>query len=382
MKGSTMENKEPYAAFTLLVDGKEAFPALLQAIAQAEKSLYINMFIWRDDSIGNQMAAAVLAAADRGVEVYLSIDRYGVVLEKCEECQRSFFHKTQTPLEKMKSCMLRLSYPAPGSPLWVKDEESEVYRRLLCHPHVTVSSDVFKADHSKYYVIDDKLLFLGGINIEDKENGADRQGRLYQDYMVRLAGEEYVRAFFAKLKGERVLPGHALFGINSKQPRCFEMEERYLSVIREAERELYITMAYFSPLPAFMQAILDAVHRGVQVTIMIPTHANFQDDTNRKTVRRLLKKSKGKIEVLLSPKMLHTKLVASEKTISFGSTNITKKAFAQLSELNLFVENRPCAFCRAVMASVKKEHALARPVASPKEIRYRRIYAFFEGFFI
>lgn len=158
-----MANKESYEALTLLVDGKEAFPALLQAIGQAEKSLYINMFIWRDDEIGNQMAAAVLAAAERGVDVYLSIDRYGVVLEKCEECQRSFFHKTQTCFEKMKSSMLRLFYPTPGIPLWMADEESELCRRLLRHPRITVSCDVFKADHSKYYVIDDKLLFLGGF---------------------------------------------------------------------------------------------------------------------------------------------------------------------------------------------------------------------------
>jgi phosphatidylserine/phosphatidylglycerophosphate/cardiolipin synthase-like enzyme len=226
------------------------------------------------------------------------------------------------------------------------------------------------------------VLFLGGINIEDKENGADLQGRVYQDYMVRIDGAEHVRAFRAKVEEGREPAGHYAFGINKKQLSLFEMEEKYLSMIREAQETLWITMAYFSPLPRFVDAILEAFRRGVRVTVMIPAHANFQNDTNRKTVRRLLKRSGGGITVLLSPKMLHTKMMISEKMISLGSTNITKKAFRQLDELNLFLENRPSAFCDALLASVRENHALARRVTSYKEIAYRRLYALLEGFFI
>ena len=84
-----------YDDFTLLADGKAAFPEILRCIAGAKKSIYINMFIWRDDRIGNDIAQAVLEAAQRGVQVEISADRYGVVLEKSEECKRSFFHKRQ-----------------------------------------------------------------------------------------------------------------------------------------------------------------------------------------------------------------------------------------------------------------------------------------------
>ena len=77
---------------TLLVDGKAAFPEILRCIAAAQRSVRVNMFIWRDDAIGNRIAAALLEAADRGVQVDISVDRYGVVLEKAEECKRSFFH--------------------------------------------------------------------------------------------------------------------------------------------------------------------------------------------------------------------------------------------------------------------------------------------------
>ena len=81
-----MEEKAEWKKnITLLVNGKAAFPEIIRCIKNAKTSVEINMFIWRDDKIGNQMAEAVLNAADGGVKVYISVDRYGVVLEKCEE---------------------------------------------------------------------------------------------------------------------------------------------------------------------------------------------------------------------------------------------------------------------------------------------------------
>lgn len=372
-----------YDDFALLVDGKEAFPEILRCIAQAKKSIYINMFIWRDDEIGNAIAQAVLEAAQRGVKVEISADRYGVVLEKSEECKKSFFHKHQTLAEKVKTATLELLYPMEGAPCRAKDEESELYRAMMSHPNIRVECDTFKADHSKFYIIDEEILILGGINIEDKENGADMQGRVYQDYMAKLQGAQYVAAFREKMVHFADKGCGYSFGINCKRPRrCFEMERRYLELIDEAQEELVITMAYFSPLPRFMQAITDAYRRGVQVTVLIPERANYQNDTNRKTVRRLLRATDNGITVLLSPKMVHTKLVANEKTVSFGSTNITKKAFAQLTELNLFVQRNGEQFPTALMESVAKNQQLARRVEDWRKIRYNRLLAWLEGFLV
>jgi len=86
-------NGELYQDFTLLIDGKNAFPVILDAVENAEKSVEINMFIWRDDEIGNRLAQAVLKSADRGVKATISVDKYGSVLEHLEESRKSFFHK-------------------------------------------------------------------------------------------------------------------------------------------------------------------------------------------------------------------------------------------------------------------------------------------------
>ena len=51
------------------------------------------MFIFRYDNIGCKIANALYLAANRGVKVYLSMDKYGVILESAEESKQSFFHK-------------------------------------------------------------------------------------------------------------------------------------------------------------------------------------------------------------------------------------------------------------------------------------------------
>ena len=128
---------------------------------------------------------------------------------------------------------------------------------------------------------------MGGINIEDKENGCDLQGRVYQDYMVRLDGRAYVEKLLGNSEGR---DEDWFFGVNRKEPvRQFDMERLYLDMIESAWEELTITMAYFSPLPQFLDAIVEAHRRGVQVTVLVPERANFQSDSNHKAVQKLLK---------------------------------------------------------------------------------------------
>ena len=368
---------------TLLINGDRAFPEIIRTIENAKKSVDINMFIWRDDEIGNRMAEAVLHAADNGAKVRISIDRYGVVLEKCEECKRSFFHKRQTVSETLTILGLELFYPKNGRRGKVTDVETSLYRRILAHPNIEVSEDVFKADHSKWYMIDEEILFLGGVNVEDKENGCDINGNVYGDYMAMLRGREFVEMFRKKLDTGRNVSEDVFFGINRKTPeRRFEMEGLYLDLIREATSSLHITMAYFSPLPQFTKALIDAHNRGVRVTIVVPEHANFQNDSNRRMVRKLLKATDGRMEIYFSPKMLHTKLVMNDRYISFGSTNITKKAFHQLDELNLFVKQDDSAFVKAMQNSVAEDIGTARRVCRYQDVRYNRLMAFAESFMV
>jgi len=368
---------------SLLIDGKEAFSELLLQIGLAKKSILINMFIWREDRIGLTMAKAILAAAERGVQIEISVDRYALVLELAEESRRSFFHENPSLRERLKAKILYSVYMR--TPKLPPLKEAEALRReILSHPNIRVSRHIKKYDHSKYYIFDGETLILGGINIEDKENGADLQGRVYQDYMVKLKGKAYVEAFLKKLTGKEDLLSDCSFAINlnSHNPPIFEIESHYLSMIREAEERLMIVMAYFSAPDSIFEAILAAVERGVSVSLLIPEKANFQNDSNRMAVKRLMKASGDRIKVYLCPKMVHTKLVANEKRISFGSANINKNAFHQLSEVNLVLSNTDAPLQQRLNASAAHTHSISREISHWEEISYRPLIARIEQILI
>ena len=78
----------------LQVDGEQSFRKIISRIRAAKKSIYINIFIWRDDKIGNIIANELLDAANRGVKIEISKDRLGSVFEKAEENGQSFFNKS------------------------------------------------------------------------------------------------------------------------------------------------------------------------------------------------------------------------------------------------------------------------------------------------
>ena len=80
--------------------------------------------------------------------------------------------------------------------------------------------------------------------------------------------------------------------------------------------------------------------------------------------------------------MVHTKMIYTEKWASFGSTNITKKAFEQLDELNLFFERAGSALEKELLNSVEENIARAQRVTDYKKIKYDRVKAFLEGFLV
>ena len=366
---------------TLLVDGAAAFEEILRCIEQARRSILINMFIWRGDCIGTRIARAVLQAAERGVQVEISVDRVGMILERCEESGCSFFHTDPGIGEQIKIRTLEIWYPKNRSRAETVCTCRELADRLLSHPNITVDKDRQKNDHSKYYIIDGEILIFGGVNIEDKEGGSDCVGRVYQDYMLKLEGEEHVRAFLDKLERNQNTAAAYCFRMNNKtvSPAVFEMQDRFLAIINEAQQELVIVMAYFAPVPEICRAIVRAWERGVHIRILIPENPNFQNHSNRRTMRLLMKRSRDGIQVMFSQKMIHTKLIYNEKTVMFGSCNITNRAFTTLGELDVELKNEDIPVIRHLKASVAENFALAQPVKEYSGIRYSPLAAWIEG---
>ena len=200
------------------------------------------------------IAQALLEAADRGVKI--DITKTG----------------TESAVNTVKKTRLHVS---SGPSLY---ETGQIRILNICITEICIGSEktgtlirwhcrcadiqiyVFTAkrkerkDHSKFYIFDDEILIFGGINIEDKENGTDRIGRTYRDYMVQLCGSDSIAEFKAYRSG--IHAGYTgVFVHNIKSPvRQFEVRDAYLDLIRNAKKELTILMAYFSPIPdSFMR---------------------------------------------------------------------------------------------------------------------------------
>ncbi len=361
----------------LLVDGREAFPEIVRRIRAARRSVYVNMFIWRDDEIGNLLAKELLGAAERGVRVTIVKDRYGILCEYAEEGQRSFFHPRPTAAERVKIWALELLYNPDQLLRERTGEESALCRTLRSHPNVSVSAEENRFDHSKFWVFDDEILILGGVNVEDKEHKTDRAGRPYRDYMAELCGADIVRRFWARREAAKP-DGEDLFAFNLKLPqRRFELKERYLRLIGDARESLTILMAYYAPDREITAAIRAAAARGAAVRLLMPARANFTDDSNKRVLRSLC--GCPGVTLYLSDRMVHAKLLLSERELCLGSCNISKKAFGQLDELNLCLPNDDGAFAAAVRASAEETIAEARRVTDVSMLRHNRLVAAMES---
>ena len=75
------------APFRLLRTGDDAFAVMLGAIGAATRSIRLESYIYRDDEVGREFLAALIAARARGVRVQVLVDAWG-----CFELNTDFFH--------------------------------------------------------------------------------------------------------------------------------------------------------------------------------------------------------------------------------------------------------------------------------------------------
>ena len=81
---------EPIRLLTGAGDGAApTFDRIEELLAEAERSVEIFMFVWRNDEIGNRLGRAVLAAAQRGVRIRIRKDVAAVMYERIEMNRKS-----------------------------------------------------------------------------------------------------------------------------------------------------------------------------------------------------------------------------------------------------------------------------------------------------
>ena len=258
----------PGNRLTLLNSGTDYFPALLAAIAEAQVEIYLESYIFADDEIGHEVAWALCHAAERGVQVNVTVDGFGA---------RNF---AADFLPRLTASGVRAMHYRPEIGRF--HFKRHRLRRL----------------HRKLVVIDRRVAFVGGINIVD-DNNAPEAMRPRFDYAVRIEGptlnqiHHAVRRMWEIVswvnfkRRYRLTPvatpscdiagtQTAAFLIRDNIRHRNDILNAYLDAIDNARDEILIANAYFLPGVRFGRALYAAARRGVRISVLLQGKTDHQ----------------------------------------------------------------------------------------------------------
>jgi cardiolipin synthase A/B len=356
-------------ALRVLGSGDRAFQAILGRIREAQKSVEIRAFLWRDDEAGNLLGDAVLQAADRGVQVLIHKDRIAAVYEYTGGNKQSFFHKRVDPIRGLQAWFLAAVYRAPGS---FKQKPNELAQRVLAHPNITVEHMRKRFDHSKVYIIDDRILALGSMGVGDNHRHE------WVDVMVEAEGEEHVARLKERMTGhDEFDPSRGIdFLVHSREAhrkKSCPMISHRLALIEAAQQSITVEMAYFNDR-RFTAALARAVQRGVDVKVVTAESADVLANINRATCDTLMRVTGApdNLTIVLVPRMVHSKVVVIDHRWSdVGSANFTSLSHGVYDEINIYADCEP--FARALEAEIES-HCEDGRVADSR-LSYRKMYS-------
>lgn len=350
----------------LLADGPGTYQAMLRSIAQARRYVHMETYIFDDDEEGARFAQALIAARRRGADVALMVDAVGTI------------NTPDALFQRLRDAGVQVAVFNPVSPVGGG--------RAGWSPN--------QRNHRKILVVDGKVGYLGGINVSavyasspsgggSAPSGADGErtdaaSAPWRDTHLRIDGpavaqlEAVIEAGWRSQAEEPLRGGGVVIApatgptrvrILANQPDRGDGYTVYLtlmSAFESAQRSIHITMAYFVPDPAFVDALAAAARRGVDVVLVLP---GFSDSSlvlhaGRSHYSRLLQAGVKLYE--RRDALLHAKTAVVDGVWStVGSSNMDWRSFALNYEVNAVVlgadfgAEMEALFQRDVAASVR-----------------------------
>jgi cardiolipin synthase A/B len=310
---------------TTLVNGDQIFPAMLDAIRGATRTITFETFIYWSGSIGKAFAGALIDRARAGIKVHVLLDWVGT--------------------GKMDASILR-------------EMEQAGVEVVKYHPLRWYNlGRLNNRTHRKLLVVDGRTGFTGGVGIADNWLGHAQDPDHWRDSHFKLEGPGVAQMQAAFMDNwieatARVQHGDAYFpGLDPVGPQAVQMFKSsaneasesvrlmYLLSIASAQDSVRIANAYFVPDSLAVNTLVAARRRGVKVEIIVPGR-----HIDTAMVRRA---SRSRWEPLLEagveiyeylPTMYHTKVMVVDKLwTSVGSTNFDNRSFRLNDEANLNV---------------------------------------------
>ncbi|WP_157510253.1 phospholipase D-like domain-containing protein [Lysobacter sp. Root559] len=313
---------------TGLQNGDEIFPAMLQAIRSARRTIAFETYIYWSGDTGRAFSQALSERARAGVQVYLTVDWLGS--SKMDAAQ----------IEEMKRAGVHIRQ----------------YRPLAWYNLDRVNNRT----HRKLLIVDGTVGFTGGVGIADQWQGHAQDPQHWRESHFRVEGpvvaqmqagfnDNWVKSTGVVLHGAGFYPPLTRAGdmdaqlfISSPAGGSDSMHLMVLMAIAASERTIDLAAAYFVPDDLVRRALLDARRRGVRIRILVPG-----EHTDSDAVRLA---SKAQWETLIQagiefyeyrPTMMHIKmLIVDGELVSVGSTNFDIRSFRLNDEASLNVYDR------------------------------------------
>lgn len=317
--------------FEMMCDTQEVLHAIVRDIESAEKSVWMEFYIWSAGGTADEVLEALIRAANRGVRCRLLVDALGA---------RTWWKGKQ--------------------PQQLRDAGVEVQQAL---PVGFFRSFVGRTDlrqHRKIIVIDGEVAWTGSMNMVDPRFFKQDSGvGQWVDAMVRLQGA-VVAPLAAILVGDWMIEtGESIHDlIESSGVRFLEPDgpvdiqvipsgpgetadgllQMLLTLINSTRKELVLTTPYFVPDESLLRAVRGAAGRGVQVSLIMPEKVDsfLARYASRSYYEDLL--DVGVRIYLYRGGLLHTKSIMVDGSMSmFGTVNLDMRSLWLNYEIALFV---------------------------------------------
>jgi cardiolipin synthase A/B len=356
---SSVDLDAPGEHVTLLRDGVEAIPAMLKAIRAARREVVLEMY-WLDSSVvGVAVTRALAERARAGVAVYVLYDAIGSL-----GADGDLF-------DDLIAAGAKVIQYNPIAPWRRRFRLGRVSRR----------------DHRKMLVVDDRVAFVGGLNLGLPWLCVEEGGGGWRDDVAVVVGPtaarvralffetwsaqggacpSNLRVFSSRERAEaareelgvstmsRAHPRVAVLGHDAWGAR-WAIRRAYLSRIRNAERRVLIANSYFIPDMRVKRALKFAAQRGVEVRVLVP---RISDVPAVKYATEWL--YTGLMEAGIhvhefTRGILHAKTLLVDDWATTGSYNLDYRSFRYNLEANL--ASTDAAFVAAVEASMRSDLA-------------------------
>ncbi|WP_449620161.1 cardiolipin synthase [Robertmurraya sp. Marseille-Q9965] len=305
----------------IFTHGTDLFKDMFEEIKNAQKHIHILFYICKDDHFSQEFFAILKNKAEEGVEVRLLVDWAGSMKIKKKQ------------IKELKSIGIHFYFSnLPRAPFFFFTSQAR--------------------NHRKITVIDGKIGYLGGYNVGKEYIDKDPKLSPWRDYHLKITGEgvqdlqvqfllDWQEASKTNLlQNEIYFPPLSKGSVRHKviSTEGFLLEKTFSTLIRDAKKSIMIGSPYFIPSKTIFEDLLNALDRGVKLTIIVPYTADhlLVKEASFRYLRPIL--AKGGNVYQFKNGFYHAKvLLIDDEICDLGTANFDNRSFFLNHEINCYI---------------------------------------------